>query len=136
MSDMNTLFQAAARQKFRFESPRGLLSVEDLWDLPLTGNSTKPNLDDVARVLHKQLKESDNEVSFVRPAVKATTDLQARFDIVKHVIEVKVAERDLAAAAADKADKKRKLMELIARKQDAVLESASIDDLQRQLAEL
>ena len=30
------IFEQAARQAFRFESPKGFLTVEDLWNLPLT----------------------------------------------------------------------------------------------------
>ena len=33
------MFTKASRLKLRFQSPAGLLSSEDLWDLPLTSNS-------------------------------------------------------------------------------------------------
>ena len=34
---MTQIFKTASRKKLRFVSPQGLLNVEDLWDLPLTG---------------------------------------------------------------------------------------------------
>ena len=126
------LFETAVRSKLRFDSPKGLLTAEDLWDLPLTTTSpSRPSLDLMARDLYKQLKEfSDDAVSFVKPSTVSTTAIQVKFDIVKHVIDTKMAERDAAAASAEKSAKKQKLMELIARKQDTALESASIEELQ------
>ena len=126
------LFETAVRSKLRFDSPKGLLTAEDLWDLPLTTTSpSRPSLDLMARDLYKQLKEfSDDAVSFVKPSTVSTTAIQVKFDIIKHVIDTKMAERDTAAASAEKSAKKQKLMELIARKQDTALESASIEELQ------
>lgn len=130
-----SLFETAVRSKLRFDSPKGLLTVEDLWDLPLTTASpSRPSLDDMARNLYKQLKEfSDDTLSFVKPSTVSTTAIQTKFDIVKYVIDTKMAERDAAAASAEKSAKKQKLMELIARKQDTALESASIEELQAML---
>lgn len=127
--DANQLFLKATRLKFRYPTLSGQLSVEDLWDLPLsspTGRST--NLDDIAKALHRQLKE-DLDISFVRPVVKKTEELQAKFDVVKLVIDTKVAERDDALAAKEKAEKKQKLMEIISKKKDAELEGKSVDEL-------
>jgi hypothetical protein len=127
MSEINTLFLNATRDKFRFASPAGQVSVEDLWDLPLSGKGA--NLDDIAKSLYKQLKEADGEVSFVKPAVKSTAEIQAKFDIVKHVIDVKVAERDARAAAEERAATRRRIQELIAQKQDQDLAGKSIEEL-------
>ena len=62
------LFEIATRQKFTFPSPRGLLNVEQLWDLPLTSirpdGSTRTDsvsLDTVARAVNTQLKAVTEE---------------------------------------------------------------------------
>ena len=133
MSDVNALFLTASRAKFRFPSSAGQLTVEDLWDLPLSGKG--PNLDDTAKALHRGLKDAD-EVSFVKPAVKTTVDLQAKFDIVKHVIDTKMAERDASAAAADKAAIKQKLLAKLAEKKDKALDEMSTEQIEAMIAAL
>ena len=60
---MDNLFMQATREKFRFESSKGDLSVEQLWDLPLTSR-TGFDLDTVAKAVNADLKAS-NEESFV-----------------------------------------------------------------------
>jgi hypothetical protein len=129
-TNVQTLFLNASRQKTRFESLKGLLTIEDLWDLPLTSGRNNVNLDDIARAYHKQLKEADGEVSFVKPSTKSTDELQAKFDIVKFIIDTKVGERDASAVASAKAETKQKLMGVLARRQDADLEGKSTEELQ------
>lgn len=128
--DTNTLFLTATREKFRFQSTVGLVSIEDLWDMPLT-STRGPCLDDIAKTLNRAVKAADDDVSFVRPAAtnKKGDDLQAKFDIVKHIIEVKLAERDAAKAAEDKKAEKQRLLELIAKKKDQALEGLTIEEL-------
>lgn len=130
------MFEQASRMKVRYESPRGLLSVEDLWDLPLTSPSgNRANLDAIAIALHCETRDASDTVSFVSPAVTTSTaELNLKFEIIKHIIRVRVAERDEAKAAADRREKKQRLLELIAKKQDQELEGKSIDEL-RSLAE-
>ncbi len=135
MSDINELFMKASRDKLRFASGAGVLTAEDLWDLPLT-SARGANLDDIAKALNKALKDADGEVSFVKPAVKTTTELQAKFDIVKHVIEVKMAERDARKAAEDKAATKQKIMAKIAEKKDQALDGMSTEELEAMLGTL
>ncbi len=132
MSDINELFTKAAKDKFRFVSGGGQLTAEDLWDLPLT-SARGANLDDIAKALHKSLKDADGEISFVKPAVKTTTELQAKFDIVKHVIDTKMAERDARKSAEEKAATKQKIMAKIAEKKDKALDELSSDELEAML---
>ena len=130
---MNELFLKASRLKLRFDSPKGQLTVEDLWDIPLTSATGKPNLNDIARELHGKVKVEI--VSFVEPAVKNDID-ELRFEIVKHVITVRVAERDVAAKAQLVAEQKQQIMSLIKQKEVEQLGASSIDDLKALLASL
>ena len=110
-----------------------MLTVENLFDLPLQSNTGKANLDDIARDLHFQLKE--DSTSFVTSTVRTDSELQLGFDIVKRVIELKIADRDAAAKASAKRERNQKIMAIIERKETEALGDASIDDLRKLLAE-
>lgn len=128
-------FEQAARMKLRFETAKGLLSVEDLFDLPLTSATGRANLDDIAKSINRQLRASAEETSFVEPHQPRKEDeLQVAFDVVKHVIDSKVAERTAASEALKKRETKAKILEIIATKQDAELQGKSLEEL-RAMAE-
>ena len=124
-----SMFEKASRLKIRFPSPKGLLSVEDLWDLPLTSNTGKANLDDIARTLHRELKDED--VSFVTPAAGKDEATQLAFDVVRHVIEVRVAENRAEITARENREKKQRILALIAQKENEALAGQSLDDLKK-----
>lgn len=124
------MFEKAARRKLRFETAKGLLSVEDLWDLPLTGKGV--NLDAIAVALYAQLK-NDLGVSFVNKTVSANDDVQLKFDIVKHIIDVRVEEANKATVARENAAKKQRILEILNQRQDDALRSASEDELRKML---
>jgi hypothetical protein len=125
-----SIFQQASRLKLRFETSKGSLSSEDLWDLPLTSTVGKVNLDDIAKALHKALKDSNTE-SFVVKAVKADEVLQLKFDIVKTIIDIKVAENEKNTLAREAKEKKQRILSLIAQKQDEQLAGTSLEELQK-----
>jgi hypothetical protein len=127
------IFEQAVRQRLRFESPKGPLTVEDLFALPLTSATEKANLDDIAKALHKQLKSND-DISFVTPAQKSDQTVQTKFDIVKYIIDIRIAERDAAAEAAQRKEKKQQILSLIAGKENDKLASSSLEEL-RKMAE-
>lgn len=129
------IFEQATRAKIRFSTPVGMLSVEDLWDLPLTSTRARANLDDVARLLDAELK-STSSVSFVNDVSEVNAKTKLMFDVVIHIINVKIAEAKAAKSAADVREKKQKIMAIIERKQEESLSAASIDDLQQMLASL
>lgn len=128
------MFELASRQKFRFSTPNGLISVEDLWDIPLTSSTNKANLDDIARELYSQLDKS-TEISFVSEKKKDET-VQLKFDLVKHVIEVRLAENAAAALAKSNRERKQEIMALIANKENQELAGSSVEDLKALLATL
>lgn len=133
--DTNTnIFEQASRQAFRFATPKGHLTVEDLWQLPLTSTTGRANLDDIAKDLRKQLDST--AVSFVTDTTPVNKVYQAQFDIVLHIIKVRLAEAEAATKAAETREKKQKIMAIIERKSDEALSAASIEDLQAMLASL
>jgi hypothetical protein len=129
------MFEKAARLKLRFETPVGLISVEELWDLPLTSKTGKSNLDTIARDLNRKLKDTADE-SFVDKPTQTDSVLQLKFEIVKHVIDVLVAERDAAAVARVNREKKQEIMSLIAEKKNDQLKGTSLEDLEKMAAAL
>lgn len=126
---------SAVRNKYRWDTPNGALSVEHLWDLPL--KSTKGlDLDDIAVQLHKELEQ--NELSFVdneKPS-SARQVLQDKFDIVLNIIETKKKEAELARTAKERAEARARVQELIAQKLDEKDRSASIEELMAKLETL
>ena len=132
---MSNIFEQASRLQLRFGSPKGDLTAEDLWVLPLTSSIYKPNLDDIARSLFRQLKSGD-DVSFVTTSQKSDPKLQLSFDVVKHIIDVRLAENAAALQAKANAERKQKILGLIAEKEDGKLASMSEEDLRAMLVGL
>jgi hypothetical protein len=128
------LFERATRNKYRFESPQGLLSVEDLWDLPLASNKAgRANLDDIAQVLDKAIKSEGASGSFVIKN-KAPDETKANMlKVVTTIIAIRMAEAESAEKAKATRDRNRRIMELIEKKQDQTLESATVEQLQAML---
>lgn len=124
------MFDKATRIKLRFESTRGALSVEELWDLPLRG---KLSLDSLAKVVSRQIKSETGE-SFVDSRSTVDTTQELRLDILKHIIGVKLAEESASREAAEKREKNARIRELIAQKQDQELAGKSIEELTEMLA--
>ncbi len=125
---VENIFEYATRNKIRF-SFRGLISVEDLWDLSLT------NLDSIYKELNKQSKQSEEE-SLLNIKTQEDELLNVQIEIVKHIVSVKLAEKEAREKASAKKAQKQKIMSIIAAKQDEALQNSSIDDLKKMLDEL
>jgi hypothetical protein len=122
------MFEQASKLKLRFKVSNGLVSTEDLWDLPLVG------LDDIARKLYKEL--NDTEVSFIDDTTDANKLIELKFNIVKHIIDIKKAAKLAVQEQKANAARKAQLMQIIESKQNAQLLDMSIDDLRKELESL
>jgi len=128
------LFEKAARIKLRFNTPVGMASVEDLWDLPLTSN-TRPNLDMIAITINAQLKECATE-SVVHKVNPETAILQLKLDIVKHVIDVKLKEIKENENEMARKSRREELLALKDEKRREKDREMSLEELDRKIAEL
>lgn len=122
------IFEMATRNKFRFPY-KGLISVEDLWDLG------QVQLDSIYKNLNKEIKQIQEE-SLLSAKNSEDAELQAKIDIVKHIFTVKQQEAIQRSIDAENADKKRRIMEILAQKQDDSLMGKSEDELRKMLKEL
>ena len=122
------IFEYAVRNKVRFPF-KGMISVEDLWDLSLT------NLDSIYKTLNKQIKQSEEE-SLLDAKANVDTELEVQVAIIKHIVSVKLSEKEAAEKAYAKKEQKQKIMSIIAAKENEELQNSSIDDLKKMLDEL
>ena len=123
---MNT-FINAAMQKLRYQSPRGLLTTEDLFDLNLT------NLDEVAKTIDKKLR--DHQVSFISstPINEIET---LKLSVVLSVIEHTQEQLTNAKDASKRAERKSTILDALAEKEVDELKSKSAKELKRELKSL
>ena len=124
------IFEIASRRHFRFQSGKGLLTVEDLWSVPLTQGAA--NLDDIAKQINRNIKAEADE-SFVKVRTvksQATKDEEVKLEIVKHIIAVRLQEQEEKDQAAEKREQKARLDALIERKREGALESMTLEELE------
>lgn len=118
------MFSKATRLKIRFQTTSGFLTVEDLWDLPLS------KLNIIAKNLNKQLKTQKDEEDFLDEKSAEDTETKLKFDIVLSILETKKAENKEASESSEKKLYNQKILALIAAKQEDDLKSKSVDELQ------
>lgn len=127
------IFKKASKKKLRFSTNRGVLSVEQLWDLP------KDEIRQLVIKSREAVKKSsgevnDSELSFLDAPVKVkATDDELRFEILKDIYITKKSDEEKAQKKAEAMANNKKILELIARKQDEALEKKSIKDLEKML---
>jgi len=131
---MEKLFIIASREGYRFVTPRGLATTEDLWTLPLKNNNGS-SLNDVAKHINKQVKASEED-EFV-DEVSAEDETEAnKLEIVKYIIKVKLEEKAAKTKSADNKRHKDKLLGILAEKRDAALISKSEAEILKELEAL
>lgn len=124
----NELFIKATREKARFPY-KGLVSVEDLWDLPMT------ELDRIYKALNAQKKQVQED-SLLDAKSTEDEELTMRIAIVKYIFSVKQEEKKAAETARERKEQKQKIMAILASKQDEALHGKSIEELEKMLDEL
>jgi hypothetical protein len=129
MNTVNDMFMVASQKKLRFKSGKGLLTVEDLWDLSLE------SLDNIAIELDETIQKEGRK-SFVSKRSSASTEKTLALDIVKVVIEVKQDEAEKRKDRADKRAQKEFLEKLLEEKNIESLKGLSKEEIEKRIAAL
>ena len=127
---MDYIFEFATRNKLRFPY-KGLVSVEDLWDL----NQTQ--LDSIYRSLMKEKKDKEKySLITTQSTTNKTMELDIKIDIVHHIFNVKEEEMKVRENYAKRAEQKQKILDILAKKQDDSLNNMSEEELLKMLENL
>lgn len=128
-------FERATKQKLRFETSKGFITTEDVWDLPL--KSRGADLNKLAKKYNKLLKD-DTETDFVDGGNKdpGFTANQLRFDIILSVIDYKKSAAKLAELKSNNRDRENRIKEALENKKDSALLNMSEAELEAELAKL
>jgi len=127
MQNIN-IFEVANSKKFRFNF-KGLISTEDLFDLSVK------DLDTIFKSLNSQLKQTREE-SLLDVKTQQDQELDMKIEIVKHIVKVKLEEEAKRLRAREQKEKKQKIMEILANKEDQDLLNKSKEELETMLSEL
>ena len=119
-------FKQATKEKLRFQTNKGLLSTEQLWDLSLA------ELDALAVELQEKYEESGKKSFLVKRSVKDKT-AKLRFDVVLDVLQTKSDEMEEAKQKAEDKKHNEEIMQLIVEKQKEGLKGKSIKQLESML---
>ena len=129
------IFEQASKDKLRFQTVKGNLTVEQLWDLPL--DKGEVNLYQLAtELLVDTQNKPEQALSFFKKTTSKNELAQLKFDIVKHIVTTKVAEIEDKTNEAVKQSEIAELDKLIAAKETEAKAGLSLDELKAMKAKL
>lgn len=121
-------FKKASKLKLRFNTTKGPLSAEQLWDLTQTALETS------VRAQKKILKKTDDDdLGFLDVSTTTNPVEQLRFDILKEVYLDKKAERAAKISAKEAKEHNDTIHTLIAAKKAEALGNKSVEELEKLL---
>lgn len=133
------LFKEATKRKIRFSSPKGNLTVENLWSLGYD------DLKEIVIGLYKEKEElsktaDGHELSFLNNAgdekLSEKELVSLKFDIASDVYKTRKSE-DLQATEFIQKQKSIKQLEyILAKKKEDSLENLSVEELEAKIKEL
>ncbi len=130
MSTEANIFERATRRKLRFASNRGQsLSVEELWQLSLE------DLDKIAVAVNEDLQK-ETKKSFLPNKNRVETHNALRLEILTYIMSVRLAEDDAQKTRAEIRAQLAMLEEVAANKTGEAFKSMTLEDINKQIAEL
>lgn len=122
------MFEQAVKNKYRFSSRMGNLSVEDLWDLDVQ------ELDNIYKDLKAEEKQADEESLLTEN--KEDDVLTDKIAIIKYIVEVKLAEIAERKNAIKRKEEEQQLLQILAIKKAEELQALPAEEIQKRIDEL
>jgi len=123
------MYKQASRMKLRFQTSKGNLSVEQLWDLSLA------DLASAIKSVNSVIKESEkeDELSFLSTEEQPDSVAQTQFNILKDIYVTKSSEIEDRKTEREVKAYNQKILALIKEKEDGDLREMSKEQLEKLL---
>lgn len=131
---MEKLFTYGTKNRLRFDTSRGQIDIEALWQMPLTSKD-EYNLDAVAKTIARSIRATEEE-SFVALRTTADEVMSIKLEIVKTIIADKLEALDIAKNQAAIKAKKEILVAALANKENEAILAMSAEDIKAELDKL
>ena len=120
------MYKQAIRLKLRFQTPKGLLTIEQLWSLSIT------DLDKLAVAYREEYESSGRKSFLVKSSAKDKT-AKLKMDIVVDILLTMVEEQAALEEANENKQHNKRILELISEKKDESLKGKSLKELEAML---
>ena len=132
---MTNIFEQASRKALRFQTVKGELTVEQLWQLNL--DKGEVNLYQLATELVADVNNKpQKELSFFKKKTNKNELAELKFAIIEHIVITKVSEIEENESAAVRKSEIDEIDKLIAAKEAESKASMSLEDLKKLKAKL
>lgn len=125
----------ALRSKVRFATNRGPMTIEQLFEMPLTSRDDF-NLEMVAQAVHTELEKAGAKSFVGSKSNPKKVELQVKMDIVIWVIQIKEAENEAKRDKVSKDAQRELLRQALANAQSSALSEMTVEQIQAKLKEL
>jgi len=102
------MYKQLIKDKTRFVTAKGSLSLEQLWDLSVK------ELDTLAVSLQEAYDKSNTKKSFIEKRTTKDKSLKDQLDVVLDILQDKLEEAELAKVKAENKARNQKIREIIA----------------------
>lgn len=129
---MEDIFEIATREKLKFDSDKGDLDVEQVWDLPVE------TLDEMYWKYESTLEKTERTLLQTRKTSKTIKEKRVRIKmaILEHIISVKEEEAKKAKESKIVKALRQKLLGIKAEKQDEIYRNMTPEQLDAELSKL
>lgn len=126
------IIEQAVKMKLRFDTNRGQLSVEQIYDLPLNTRNNTEGLKDLARQLNSIIKAEDD----LFESTTANKINKLRFDIVMQIIAERQAEAAKLVERKSLESQLEQFTEILNAKKNDAMKDLSVEELEAKIAEI
>lgn len=126
--NVENIFEYAVENKLRFNY-KGSITVEDLYDLSVD------DLDSIYKSLRREAKRAEEE-SLLDTKTNEDISLGVKIEIVKAIVSKKLAQVEARKVAAKNREQRKKILEIIAQKENESLSNMSIEQLNQLLEQM